>query len=194
MPDDLSHVPEASTAIEPKVGHEGLDVTSATTSPYLGKEAVTAPAATTQVQRTIVWDFLVDDILRVAVEASDEIFEDGIYNLVSHNIQHLVLRYGKAALDALDKAYLSRSLPDRILSESLLWLGRLDHPASHEARYAMFLYYLREIDLTIKSSAALALGSLGDPRAAPFLQREAENMNVPLLKREFELLASELQP
>ena len=136
---------------------------------------------------------LIARISELARVGEEIVFEDGMRNPVADAVESLVDDYGAQAFDALRASYLKGQLSASTTEEVLLWLGHmLDRPTG-EARFSMFVFFLTERDLRVKEAAATALAALGDPRAAPFLQREANNPALPpILGDEFATLAEEL--
>ena len=129
----------------------------------------------------------------VAASAVAEHFEDGVENSVSRAIETAVFAYGSSAVEALGKLHAAGAFAPEVLGEALLWLGRLRHPDSRRSRFWFLTYALRDLDPSIKSSAALGLASLQNADAAPYLQREAEATDIPMLRTRLRKLAEELQ-
>ncbi len=123
---------------------------------------------------------------------SGEAFEDGMENEVSQTVDFMIQYYSTAAVDALRDLYFSGQLRPVYFAEALLWLGQIEDPFSHDARFSFLLTCLLEKDLRVRSAAAIALASLEDERAAASIAREARTEENPLLRRRLEKVAAVL--
>ena len=122
-----------------------------------------------------------------------EPFEDGIDNEVSRDIEWLVMHYKTAAIDALRDSIDAHEIRPHIVSEVLLWLGQIDDPYTRESRFYLLLSCLKDEESWIRSSAAVALASIEDYRAAGSMARQAAREENAMLRARLESIALELE-
>lgn len=133
------------------------------------------------------------EIVRLAGLSEDETFEDGMDNTLSRGVTKLVVELGGAAVRALRSAYVSGQIDASFLEEAIRWLGSLDdHEQTRSDRFWLFVWGLRDTDKRVKDASTLALASLEDPAAAPYLEWEAEGEEIPALKSFMRRVAAEL--
>lgn len=155
--------------------------TGASTSPI--DEEVARQGASTEAEL---------DLTRLVHSIEEQAFEDGVENDLSRGVERLIKRYGTATIDALSRLYFSGVVSPAILSEGLLWLGQIEDDESYESRFCFLVYCLRDDEPAVRSSAALGLAFLEDPRAVPYLRREARVERIDLLRSRLEKVADEL--
>jgi hypothetical protein len=133
-------------------------------------------------------------IQRLARFSDEETFEDGIETELSRGVSYLLERYATPAVQAISDLYLAGLLNPVILSEILPWLGRTQQSDTmdRDSRFWLLVYCLRDPHPFVRSGAALGLAALDDPRAVPYLLREAQTERIPLLRERLINVAEEL--
>jgi len=130
--------------------------------------------------------------LHLASMARDEVFEDGILNSLSNGIPDFLARFGPDGIEAIQRLWQRNQLDAEPLAETLVWLGRVRSPATLGGRLGLLVKGLRDASPRVRDAAGLALASLGDRRAVPYLRQAREVESIPELRASLEELLQEL--
>ena len=130
--------------------------------------------------------------LHLASIARDEVFEDGVLNSLSNGIPGFLLRFGPDGIEAIERLWDCKRLDGEVLAETLLWLGRVDSPATLGGRLGLLLKGLRDRSPRVRDAGALGLASLGDGRAAEYVRQAREQESIPELRAFLDELLQEL--
>ncbi len=125
-------------------------------------------------------------------QGAEEKFEDGMESEFSRELESLVKAYGAASKPILARLLEDASISPAVWAEALRCLGRLDDPASREARLWVLEKGLTSPFLIIRDGAALGLASMDDPSAIPYLQLAVDSERVPELRTDMEQVLSQL--
>jgi hypothetical protein len=121
--------------------------------------------------------------LRAILRASeDESFEDGFESTLSQNITHLVEQHGDGAIAGIANCF--SGLRSSVAGEVLRALGRMQDTRTHNSRYLLLVAALKHRSPSVRDSAALGLGSLGDSRAIDELALAVEREPLAELRTE----------
>lgn len=110
----------------------------------------------------------------------------------SKELVRLVRHYGNAAIGEIAAAIVDPANADRA-AEALPWLGRVDHPPSHQERLSLLEHCLSSPSILVRDRAALGLAALDDPRALPSLQRAIDRETYPSLREDLEQVCDQLR-
>jgi hypothetical protein len=125
--------------------------------------------------------------------AREEFFEDGMESDFSKKLCSVVAKYGSDVIEVITLLIVYDKVCPEVASESLRWLGRIDHPESYE-----FRRWLLEKSLTLPSGivrdgAIIGLASMDDQHAIPYLQQAIKNEPSTELKQDMEQVLEQLE-
>jgi hypothetical protein len=146
---------------------------------------------------TIQAEFVVEELssrfetlFKAAIEES---FEDGIASQFSKGLKTLILRYGNLAIDLLSSFIASDKLGYEIVSETLRWLGQIEHPLSHQKRLWLLEHNLSHTSARVRDGAILGLSFMDDPTAIAYIERAINKEAVRELRHDMQEVLSQLK-
>lgn len=101
--------------------------------------------------------------------AREERFDYGEESALSQEIIFVVKQHGNIALKIVQKMIEDEAVNGDAAWEALRWLGKMEHPLTHEGRRELLEHLLRYPDHVIRDGALLGLASLDDPKSIPSL-------------------------
>ncbi|HEX6715571.1 MAG TPA: HEAT repeat domain-containing protein [Pyrinomonadaceae bacterium] len=125
--------------------------------------------------------------------AKDEIFEDGVESNFVKGLGHIVKGAGAQSLATLFGLIECENRNDEIIAETLLWLGRLNDPSTHQERLHFLEKSLEHRSSRVRDAAATALSSMDDPKSAFALQQAIERELNPDLREDMRQVLAELE-
>lgn len=119
--------------------------------------------------------------------------EDGMTAGLGQSIHTFVERFGSEAIDAIAGILSSEHLSPELVSHTLRWLGRNEHPGSFRARLWLLRRCLRSRSPMVRDGAALGLAALGSPLALPSLEAALGRETHRGLRRDLERVVEHLK-
>ena len=110
-----------------------------------------------------------------------------------HDLQAIILRHGELAIDALTGSVLSDRVNRELASEAFRELGRIKDPTSYRRRLWLLESGLFSNSPRIRDAASLALTSLDDPHAIPYLRKAIEEEKCDELRDDLRQVLEQLQ-
>ena len=144
-------------------------------------DASTRPIDQDEIQ-ALVDDDLAEQVHQIFRSAELESFDFGRESIFSRQIVDFVKEQGKKAVSALDDFVAESRWNPELVAESLLWLGDMNDPATHETRRGLLLGTLTNKSIVIRADAITALKFMGDLQTIPHLRRALDREPVPELK------------
>lgn len=129
----------------------------------------------------------------ILTKSRDDRFEDGMFNTLSRSVPGYIDQFGVTGVLAVRKLLDSGIDPDA-LAETLLLFGRLDSPPTLDSRLDTLVASLNHPLPSIRDASALALATLRDHRAVPYLKNALGQEQTPLVRRSFQEVLNELNP
>ncbi len=80
-----------------------------------------------------------------------------------------------------------------VASESLRWLGHIEHPKTYDNRLWLLERSLFCSSARVRDGAALGLASLDDPHAIPYLRRAIQRENCIELRKDIKQVLIQLE-
>lgn len=130
---------------------------------------------------------------RLLLAAKEETFEDGMESNFSKGLNSLIRKYGNAAIDILTRFILTEAINPEVASETLRWVGYIDHLASYQYRRWLLERTLFCSSARVRDGAILGLASLDDPHAIPHLKRAIQRERYSELRRDMEQVLTQLE-
>jgi hypothetical protein len=121
-----------------------------------------------------------------------ERFEDGMESNFSAELESLVRTYGPSSKEILAGLLEDNGVSAEVWGEAMRCLGRLDDPASQEARLWLLEKGLTSRSAFVRDSAALGLASMDHPSAIPYLQRAIEAEKIAELRADMNEVLAQL--
>ena len=100
---------------------------------------------------------LVDYFERLVQESEDEVFEDGMESNFSRGLVSKVLEHGMPTLVVIEQVILAQSTNAEVLGETLVQIGAIDDPKTHDRRLTILIEALESEDVRIRDAASLGL-------------------------------------
>lgn len=147
--------------------------------------ASTRPIVQVDLQASVI-DDLAEQVHQIFRSGEFESFDFGRESNFSRQIVDFVKEQGKKAVSALDDFFAESRWNPELVAESLLWLGDMDDPATHEARRELLLGALTNKSIVIRADAITAVEFLADPRTISAMQEALGRESVPELKNDLE--------
>jgi hypothetical protein len=118
-------------------------------------------------------------------------FEDGIDNLFSEGICHIVAEFGNKGIDVLERHLI---VTDNVscVGEALRTLGRVDDTETVDSRLRVLVVLLKHQSAIVRDAAAIGLAYLGDQRAIPAMTEAIGIEPLSLLRNDMEAIRREL--
>jgi hypothetical protein len=124
--------------------------------------------------------------------AKEEVFEDGYESQFSRELVSLVERYGEQAIEPIIRLIVNEQVNPAVAAEALRWLGEIEDPLSYSSRRWLLERSLYSVSSQVRDGAILALASLDDPHAIPYLRRAIEQESCPELHEDMEQVLEQL--
>ena len=135
---------------------------------------------------------VLEEIERIIVGDSGEVFEDGMESRFSRKLVVLIERYGDEAIDAIAELIRQRRMNVENVAEAMRWLGHIEHPPTHHKRLQLLMRGLVDEEYSVRDGAILGLESLDSPEAIPALESAIPNEKYPELRCDMQALVEEL--
>ena len=103
-------------------------------------------------------------------DSADEVFEDGMDSQFSLGLHSAVVEHGTTALLAIDRVILAGNTNAELLGETLVQIGAVDDPATHDRRLVILTKALKSQDVRVRDAASLGLETMEDASAIPALE------------------------
>ena len=103
-------------------------------------------------------------------DSADEAFEDGMESQFSQGLHSAVVEHGKTALLAIDRVILAGNTNAELLGETLVQIGAVEDPATHDRRLAILTRALQSQDVRVRDAASLGLETMEDASAIPAIE------------------------
>ena len=133
---------------------------------------MTAIATTPTLERDVSH---LDDPLRryiqqIVLGAQEEVFEDSMESNFSRGLASAIQEHGNAALTAIEDIILDSNTNVELQGETLIQLGAIDSPGTHNRRLTILTGSLESKDVRVRDAASLALDTMEDASAIPALE------------------------
>ncbi len=125
---------------------------------------------------------LVSEIEALFAAAGSETFEDGFDNVLSLELQRLVLRYGEMTLKIISDLILGDRVAAEVAAETLRCLGEMVNRATHDTRRRLLERCLACSSHVTRDGAVVGLSDLSDPSAIPAIEAAAAREDYTLLR------------
>ena len=142
------------------------------------KENVTAPSVGVPTVEEQV-------LSRLGVVQAEEL-EDGMTGSLGSEVSVLVSRYGESAILAMASLISSGKIGPEVVSHTLRWIGRMNHPESFRRRLWLLKSCLLSPSAVVRDGAALGLAALGSRSAIPALRAAIQREPFRGLRRDME--------
>lgn len=124
--------------------------------------------------------------------AKEEVFEDGYESKFSRELISLVQQYDEQAMEPIIRLIVNEQVNPEVAAEALRWLGETEEPLTRSSRRWLFERTLYSSSSRVRDGATLALASLDDPHAIPYLRRAIEQESYPELRKDMEQVLEQL--
>lgn len=172
------------TETAPKIGVTNIALTT--------KEGVEQPWTVTMPRKTAQNLNLSKRMRALFTAAKEEVFQDGYESEFSKELISLVSRYGEQAMEPIIRLIVNEQVNPEVAAEALRWLGEIEEPLSRSSRRWLFERSLYSSSSRVRDGAILALASLDDPHAIPYLRRAIEQESCPELREDMEQVLEQL--
>jgi len=132
-------------------------------------------------------------IMIISRLAREELFEDGVESDFSRELVSVIENHGNAAVKALSELILGEEVDAEVASETLRWLGQIEHPETYDFRLWSLEQSLYCSSARVRDGAALGLAFLDDPRAILFLRDAIQRELYPELREDMEQILEQLE-
>lgn len=130
--------------------------------------------------------------IKLLTNAADDRFEDGKLSSLSRSVPAYIKEFDIAGVAAVRRLSETGTIDTNALAETLLTFGRLDSPATVDARLEMLTASLKHSLPSIRDAVALSLVSLRDRRAIPALKSAIDEESIRILTQSFQQALEEL--
>ena len=113
---------------------------------------------------------LVDYLERLVRDSVEEVFEDGMESNFSRGLVSAVLEHGVAAITAVEQVILVESTDVEVLGETLVQIGAIEDPITHDRRLTILTDALESKDVRVRDAASLGLESMEFASAIPAIE------------------------
>lgn len=120
-------------------------------------------------------------------------FEDGMESEFSRELVRLVELHGIVALAIIGRLIADQRSGGEVAGEALRWLGRMEQSQFHWARMRLFEESLCSPSPAVRDGAILALASLNDPHAIPYIRGAVQQETIRELREDMEQVLAQLQ-
>ena len=103
-------------------------------------------------------------------DSADEAFEDGMGSQFRLGLHSAVVEHGTTALLAIDRVILAGNTNYELLGETLVQIGAVEDPATHDRRLAILINALQSQDVRVRDAASLGLETMEDASAIPAIE------------------------
>jgi hypothetical protein len=124
--------------------------------------------------------------------AAEEGFEDGMQTRFSRGLVRLVTLEGEKALDRLAPLLTDYLLNEEVAAEAIRWLARIEDDGLYTKRLWLVERCLYSDSVRIRDAALLAVASLDDPAALPYLRGAISLERHNEIKRDMEDVEKQL--
>jgi hypothetical protein len=124
----------------------------------------------TSTEQLPIPDDLEEQLANLFSIANDGLFDDDQTNRFSEKLAELIYRYGDGTIIGLAPFIIGEQASAESAAATLRCLSHLDSPISYNYRIWLMERALQSTSSWIRDAAALALESLDDPSAIPYLQ------------------------
>ena len=134
---------------------------------------MTAIATTPTLERDVpshLGDPLLRYVLQLVQDAQEEVFEDGMESNFSRGLVSVIQEHGNAVLTAIEDIILDSNTNVELQGETLIQLGAIDSPGTHNRRLTILTGALESKDVRVRDAASLALETMEDASAIPALE------------------------
>ena len=159
--------------------------------PVTWSDFVTSPASSTLTQDYP--DTIDQEIELLFDRAKGEVFEDGMESEFSRGLVTYIKKYRNAAMEALERLILTEQVNAEIASETMRWLGHIDHLITYRHRLYLLERSLLNTSPRVRDGAGLGLASLDDPHAIPYLKKAIEREQIQELCHDLEQVLTQLE-
>ena len=135
---------------------------------------------------------MLEEIERIIVGDSGEIFEDGMESRFSRKLVALIKQYGNDAIDAIGELIRQRRMNVENVAEAMRWLGCIESPPTHHKRLQLLTRGLVDEEYRVRDGAIRGLGSLDSPEALPALDAAIRDEPYTELRQDMEGLRDDL--
>jgi hypothetical protein len=133
------------------------------------------------------------EIEAVFWSAREEFFEDGMESDFSKRFCSTVTKYGSDAIEVITSLIVYGKVCPEVASESLRWLGKMQHPESYEFRRWLLERSLTLSSGIVKDGAILGIASMDDKHAIHYLKEAMKNESSTELKQDMEQVLQQLE-
>lgn len=134
---------------------------------------MTAIATTPTLERDVpsqLDDPLLRHVTQIVRDTQDEVFEDGMESNFSRGLASTIQEHGNAALTVIKDIILNDNTNVDLRCETLIQLGVIDNPSTHNQRLTILTEALGSEDVRVRDAASLALDTMEDASAIPALE------------------------
>lgn len=104
------------------------------------------------------------------LDASDEIFEDGMNTNFSTNLHRIIQNNGVAAINVLERLVWNDDANVEVVEEALRQIGHMDHRSTHRSRLSLLKRALESRNPRVRDAACIGIEAMEDPDAIKCLQ------------------------
>ena len=156
---------------------------------------MTAIATTPTLERDVSH---LDDPLRryiqqIVLDAQEEVFEDGMESNFSRGLASAIQEHGNAALTAIEDIILNSNANVELQGETLIQLGAIDSPGTHNRRLTILTEALESKDVRVRDAASLALETMEDASAIPALESALRREQSARMQQNLQAVISQLR-
>ena len=127
-----------------------------------------------------------EEVLSSLEVVQAEELEDGMTGSLGSVVSVLLSRYGESAILAMASLISSGKIAPEVISHTLRWLGRMNHPESFRRRLWLLKNCLLSPSPIVRDGAALGLAVLGSRSAIPALRAAIQREHFHGLRRDME--------
>jgi len=127
-----------------------------------------------------------EEVLSSLEVVQTEELEDGMTGSLGSVVSVLLSRYGESAILAMASLISSGKIAPEVISHTLRWLGRMNHPESFRRRLWLLKNCLLSPSPIVRDGAALGLAVLGSRSAIPALRAAIKREHFHGLRRDME--------
>ena len=132
-------------------------------------------------------------VTQIVRDAQEEVFEDGMESNFSRGLASAILEHGNAALTAIEDIILNGNTNVEVVGETLIQLGTIDSPSTHNQRLTILTETLKSEDVRIRDAASLALETMEDASAIPALESALCREQSARMQENLEAVISQLR-
>ncbi len=126
-------------------------------------------------------------------EGKHEIFEDGKDTDFSNTLIRIIENHGNSAIGILSNEIFSGLVNIDVASETLRWIGRINHPKTHDSRFDLLTRSLLHNFPTIREGAIIGLDLMADRKAITFIENAIQKEELPILREDMKQVLVDLE-